>query len=57
MAIDIMVKQIKVETVQVSKLNINTTTGVKADHTNVVKADITASYGMIHVIDKVVIPN
>jgi uncharacterized surface protein with fasciclin (FAS1) repeats len=50
------VKAGKVKTVQGSELTINTTNGVKVDNANVVKTDITADNGVIHVIDSVVMP-
>jgi uncharacterized surface protein with fasciclin (FAS1) repeats len=50
------VKAGKVKTVQGSELTVTTTGGVKVDSANVVKTDITASNGVIHVIDSVVIP-
>ena len=51
------VKAGKVKTVQGSELTISTAYGVKVDNANVVKTDITADNGVIHVIDSVVIPN
>jgi hypothetical protein len=50
------VKAGKVKTVQGSELTISTSGGVKVDNANVVKTDITADNGVIHVIDTVVIP-
>lgn len=50
------VKAGKVKTVQGSELTIGTSGGVKVDNANVVKTDITADNGVIHVIDTVVIP-
>lgn len=50
------VKAGKVKTVQGSELTVSTAGGVKVDAANVVKTDITASNGVIHVIDSVVIP-
>jgi uncharacterized surface protein with fasciclin (FAS1) repeats len=50
------VKAGKVKTVQGSELTISTTNGVKVDNANVVKTDITADNGVIHVIDSVVMP-
>lgn len=46
----------KVKTVQGSDLTVSTTGGVKVDNANVVKTDIVADNGVIHVIDSVVIP-
>ena len=45
------------QTVQGQSLSIDTSSGVKVDGANVVKTDILASNGVIHVIDSVVMPN
>jgi uncharacterized surface protein with fasciclin (FAS1) repeats len=50
------VKAGKVKTVQGSELTVSTMNGVKVDTANVVKTDIAADNGVIHVIDSVVIP-
>mgnify|MGYP000429163727 CR=1 FL=1 len=50
------VKAGKVKTVQGSELTVATAGGVMVDNAKVVKTDITASNGVIHVIDSVVIP-
>lgn len=50
------VKPGKVKTVQGSELTVTTSGGVKVDTANVVKTDIVADNGVIHVIDRVVIP-
>ena len=50
------VKAGKVKTVQGSELTVSTTGGVMVDKAKVVKTDITASNGVIHVIDSVVLP-
>ena len=50
------VKAGKVKTVQGSELTVSTMGGVKVDAANVVKADIVADNGVIHVIDSVVLP-
>lgn len=50
------VKPGKVRTVQGSELTVSTTDGVKVDAANVVKTDILADNGVIHVIDSVVLP-
>ena len=50
------VKDGKVKTVQGSDLTLSTSGGVKVDGANVVKADIVADNGVIHVIDSVVLP-
>ena len=50
------VKAGKVKTVQGAELTITTTGGVKVNNANVVKTDIVADNGVIHVIDTVVIP-
>ena len=46
----------KVKTVQGSELTITTSGGVMVDKAKVVKTDIVADNGVIHVIDSVVIP-
>ena len=50
------VKAGKVKTVQGSELTVATSGGVSVDNAKVVKTDIVASNGVIHVIDSVVIP-
>jgi uncharacterized surface protein with fasciclin (FAS1) repeats len=50
------VKAGKVKTVQGSELTITTTGGVMVDNAKVTKTDITASNGVIHVIDSVLMP-
>jgi uncharacterized surface protein with fasciclin (FAS1) repeats len=50
------VKAGKVKTVQGSELTIATAGGVKVDNANVVKTDIVADNGVIHVIDSVIMP-
>jgi uncharacterized surface protein with fasciclin (FAS1) repeats len=50
------VKAGKVKTVQGSQLTVSTMGGVKVDGANVIKTDIVADNGVIHVIDSVVIP-
>lgn len=50
------VKAGKVKTVQGSELTVSTAGGVKVDAANVVKTDITADNGVIHVIDSVIMP-
>lgn len=50
------VKAGKVKTVQGSELTVSTMGGVKVDNANVIKTDIAADNGVIHVIDSVVIP-
>ncbi len=46
----------KVRTVQGQEINIDITDGVKVDGANVIKTDIMTSNGVIHVIDKVILP-
>ncbi len=50
------VKAGKVKTVQGSELTVTTMGGVKVDAAHVVKTDIVADNGVIHVIDSVVLP-
>ena len=52
------VKTGQVKTVEGDYLNVNASAGgVKVNNANVVKTDIVASNGVIHVIDTVVMPN
>jgi uncharacterized surface protein with fasciclin (FAS1) repeats len=57
MAADIAGKKTEAKTVQGSMLEIDATDGVMVDSAKVIKADVTASNGVIHVIDTVVMPN
>ena len=50
------VKPGKVKTVQGSELTVSTGGGVMVDNAKVVKTDIVADNGVIHVIDSVIIP-
>jgi uncharacterized surface protein with fasciclin (FAS1) repeats len=50
------VKAGKVKTVQGSEITVSTMGGVKVDAANVVKTDIAADNGVIHVIDSVIMP-
>ena len=45
-----------VESVQGSELDVNATNGVTVDGATVVTADIETDNGVIHVIDRVVLP-
>ncbi len=56
MSSDIAGKTAEVETVQGSALSIDATSGVMVDNAMVTTADIITSNGVIHVIDKVVLP-
>ncbi|KCV82706.1 fasciclin domain-containing protein [Actibacterium atlanticum] len=49
-------QRLSVATVQGSTVHIDARNGVKVDGANVVTADIIASNGVIHVIDKVILP-
>lgn len=57
MSADISGKMADVATVQGSSLSIDATSGVKVDNASVTTADIITSNGVIHVIDRVVLPN
>lgn len=58
MAADIAGKQLEADTVNGQKLPIDATGGsVQAGNATVVKTDITASNGVIHVVDSVILPN
>jgi uncharacterized surface protein with fasciclin (FAS1) repeats len=55
----VMAKDVKagmVKTVQGSSITVATTGGVKVDAANVVKTDIAADNGVVHVIDTVIMP-
>jgi len=56
MAADV-VKLKKAKTLQGAEVKIDATKGVKINESQVVKADIPAANGVIHVIDSVLIPN
>ncbi|WP_170606787.1 fasciclin domain-containing protein [Ruegeria arenilitoris] len=53
---DIAGKRAKVLTVQGDRLSVNAKNGVKVNDAKVVKADIEASNGVIHVVDAVILP-
>ena len=56
---NVMAKDVKagmVKTVQGSSITVSTMGGVKVDAANVVKTDIVADNGVIHVIDSVILP-
>ncbi len=53
---DIAGKSMDVETVQGTTVAIDATSGVKVDDAMVTSADIETSNGVIHVIDKVILP-
>jgi uncharacterized surface protein with fasciclin (FAS1) repeats len=50
------VKAGKVKTVQGSELTVSTAGGVNVDNAKVIKTDIVADNGVIHVIDTVIMP-
>lgn len=54
---DVAGKEMEVATVQGSTADVNGMSGVMIDGANVVQADIMADNGVIHVIDKVIMPN
>jgi uncharacterized surface protein with fasciclin (FAS1) repeats len=56
MSDDIAGMKLMVATVQGSEVSIDATMGVKIDDATVVKADIKTSNGVIHIIDKVILP-
>ncbi|MHA2392101.1 MAG: fasciclin domain-containing protein [Promethearchaeota archaeon] len=47
----------EVETLHGQKIRIDATKGVMINDANVIKADIEANNGVIHVIDKVILPS
>ena len=56
MAGDIAGKQTAVKSVQGQSIKVDATNGVMVNDANVVSADVKASNGVIHVIDKVIMP-
>ena len=56
MSSDIAGTATMVESVQGSELDVNATDGVTVDGATVVTADIETDNGVIHVIDRVVLP-
>jgi uncharacterized surface protein with fasciclin (FAS1) repeats len=56
MAGDIAGKRTAVQTVQGQNIRVDATQGVMVEDANVVSADVKASNGVIHVIDKVIMP-
>ena len=56
MSKDLVGKKTMAKTVEGTPVSINATDGVRVDNAKVVKADIEASNGVIHVIDTVIIP-
>lgn len=56
MSSDIAGKKLDVETVEGSTLSIDATNGVMVNDAKVVKPDVTASNGVIHAIDAVLMP-
>jgi uncharacterized surface protein with fasciclin (FAS1) repeats len=56
MASDVISKT-SLKTVQGESLQVSTSDGVKIGNANIIKTDIQASNGVIHVIDSVLIPN
>ena len=53
---DIAGKKLQAATVEGASVKIDATTGVMVDDARVVQADVMASNGIIHVIDKVIMP-
>jgi uncharacterized surface protein with fasciclin (FAS1) repeats len=56
MSSDIAGQEMMVQTVQGSQVDIDATDGVRVDEATVVTADIEATNGVIHVIDRVMLP-
>ncbi len=56
MSKDLAGKKIMAKSVEGAEVSVDATNGVKVDNANVVKADIEASNGVIHVIDTVIMP-
>ncbi|MEM7524172.1 MAG: fasciclin domain-containing protein [Pseudomonadota bacterium] len=53
---DIAGKKLSVTTVQGGDIDVDATSGVAVNDANVIAADVDASNGVIHVIDKVLLP-
>lgn len=53
---DLAGKRLEAKTVQGTTVDIDATDGVRVDGANVVQADIMTSNGIIHVIDRVILP-
>ena len=53
---DLAGKRVAAKTVQGTTVDIDATDGVRVDGANVVQADIMTSNGIIHVIDRVILP-
>ncbi len=56
MSADIAGKQAKVQTVEGQSISVDARSAVRVDNATVVKADVMASNGVIHVIDTVILP-
>jgi len=56
MSKDIAGKSMKTKSVEGSPISINATKGVMVEGAKVIKADVVASNGVIHVIDTVIMP-
>ena len=56
MSADIAGKEMMAKTVEGSEIKVNATSGVMVDDAKVIKADIAADNGVIHVIDTVIMP-
>jgi uncharacterized surface protein with fasciclin (FAS1) repeats len=56
MSSDIAGKTLSVATVEGSKVKVDATKSVMVDNAKVIKADVEASNGVIHVIDTVILP-
>lgn len=56
MSADIAGKTVSVATVQGAAIKVNAMNGVMINDANVVTADVKASNGVIHIIDKVILP-
>lgn len=56
MSSDVAGKKMSVATAQGGKIDVDATNGVTVNDANVVAADVSASNGVIHVIDRVILP-
>ncbi len=56
MSSDLAGKRLEAKTVQGTTVDIDATNGVRVDNANVIQADIMTTNGIIHVIDRVILP-
>jgi len=57
MSSDVAGKQLSVQTVEGSLVEVNGMSGVRIDEAQVIQANVKTDNGVIHIIDKVILPN